>query len=63
VKSIDTDENISSAMMETEIICINEHEKKSTEGTVGLPTDELKSVGPRVDQSTGKYVINGCDGW
>lgn len=50
-------------MMETEIICINEHEKKSTEGTVGLPTDELKSVGLRVDQSTGKYVINGCDGW
>jgi hypothetical protein len=61
VKSNDTDENVSSAMMETEIICVDGDENRSTEGTVDKNTDELKNI--PIDQNTGKDVINGWNGW
>ncbi|XP_021912905.1 uncharacterized protein LOC110826512 [Zootermopsis nevadensis] len=51
VKSIDTDENVSFAMMETDTICIDGDENKSIEGTVNLNTVEQKDIPD--DQDTG----------
>lgn len=56
VKSIDTDENVSFAMMETDTICIDGDENKSIEGTVNLNTVEQKDIPD--DQDTGKDIIN-----
>jgi hypothetical protein len=58
VKGIDADENVSSAVMKTEIMCIDGDGNRNTEETVDLNMDELKDI----PFDTGKDVFNCWNG-